>query len=104
MVEKLTTTQQKYLRAAAHSLKPLVFIGQKGLAEAVIAALDEAFDTHELIKVKFNEFKEKAEKKSIIAIIEQQTNGQLCGLIGHVAIFYRQHKDPAKRTITLPKP
>ena len=102
MTEKLTTLQQKYLRGAAHNLKPVVFIGQKGVAGSVIAAIDEAFNKHELIKIKFNEFKEKAEKKSIIEIIEQQTRGQLCGLIGHVAIFYRRHRDPDKRKITLP--
>ena len=103
-MKKLTTAQQKYLRGTAHSFKPLVFIGQKGITDTVIAALDEAFDAHELIKVKFNEFKEKTEKLAIIQIIEAQTKGQLCGLIGHVAIFYRQHKDPDKRKITLPAP
>ena len=104
MAEKLTTSQQKYLRGVAHSLKPLVFIGQKGVVDAVLTAIDEAFNAHELIKVKFNEFKEKTEKKAIIETIEKQTNGQLCGLVGHVAIFYRQHKDPDKRKITLPAP
>ena len=102
MTEKLTSAQKKYLRGAAHGIKPVVFIGAKGVAGSVIKALDEAFITHELIKVKFNEFKEKDDKKAIIDIIEEQTRGQLCGLIGHVAIFFRQHKDPDKRKISLP--
>ena len=57
--------QKKYLKGLAHSLKPTVFVGQKGAVPSVIKALDEALDTHELIKVKFIEFKEKSQKEEI---------------------------------------
>ena len=99
----LSGSEKKYLRGLAHSLKPVVFIGQKGMTGSVITALDEAFNKHELIKIKFNEFKEKDEKQEIITAITAKTGGSLCGLIGHTAIFFRQHPDPEKRKIDFPK-
>lgn len=98
----LTGSQKKYLRGIAHPLKPVVFIGQKGIIDSVILALDEAFNKHELVKVKFNEFKKKDEKQEIIDTIIKETECQLCGLIGHTAIFFRRHPDPEKRKIGFP--
>lgn len=101
-MEKLKGVAKKYLRGLAHSKKPLVFIGQKGISPTLIKAIDEVLDTHELIKVKFNEFKEKEQKKEVAGMIEKETGSELVGMIGHVAIFYRCQKNPEKRKIILP--
>ncbi len=103
-MKKLTSIQAKFLRGLAHALKPVVFVGQKGVTNALITSTDEAFQRHELIKVKFIDFKEKEQKKEIAAAIENKTNSQMVGMIGHVAIFYKQHRDPDKRKIVLPNP
>jgi RNA-binding protein len=94
--------QRKFLRGLAHRLKPIVLIGQNGLTGAIVKTTDEALNKHELIKVKFNAYKEKDEKKEIIAEIENRTSAQLVGLIGHTAIFYRENSDPEQQKITLP--
>jgi len=101
-LEKLKGYQKQYLKGLAHGLKPYVFIGQKGIAESLIKSVDEALDKHELIKVRFIDFKEKDMKKEITAEIEKRTDCELVGAIGHVAIFYRQQKDPGKRVIRVP--
>lgn len=101
-MKKLTSIQSKFLRGQAHGLKPVVFVGQKGVTPALIASADEAFQRHELIKVKFIDFKEKEQKKEIAAVIENKTDSQLAGMIGHIAIFYKQHPDPDKRKIVIP--
>ena len=101
-MKKLTSIQAKFLRGIAHALKPVVFVGQKGVTQALIASTDEAFQRHELIKVKFIDFKEKQQKKEIATALENKTNSQLAGMIGHVAIFYRPQDDPEKRKIVLP--
>ena len=103
-MKKLTSIQAKFLRGLAHALKPVVFVGQKGVTNALITSTDEAFQRHELIKVKFIDFKEKEQKKEIAAAIENKTNSQMAGMIGHVAIFYKQHRDPDKRKVVLPNP
>ena len=44
-----------------------------------------------------------SEHKEISEIIEKKTLGEMVGMIGHIAIFYRQNADPEKRNIVLPK-
>ena len=98
-MKKLTGTQRKYLRGLAHSLRPSVLIGYEGLSTAVIKTLDKALDDKELIKIKFNKFKE--EKSAYCVNIESATKSELVGLIGNVAIFYREQSDPEKKKIKL---
>ena len=100
-MKKLEGFQRKYLRGVAHGLKPVVFIGQKGLTPEVLSSAEMAFERHELIKVKFNDFKKEEEKKEISARIEKETGAENVGMIGHTAIFYRQKEDPEKRKISL---
>ena len=102
-MQKLTGIQAKYLRSLAHALKPVVFVGQKGITESLIASTEQAFDRHELIKVKFIDFKEKKQKKEIVEIIKIKTGCLMAGMIGHVAVLYKQHHDPEKRRVVLPE-
>ena len=101
-MKKLKGYQKQYLRGLAHGLKPYVFIGQKGITESLLKSVDDALDRHELVKVRFIDFKEKAMKKEITAEIEKMAVCELVGAIGHVAIFFRQQKDPEKRTVIVP--
>ena len=98
-MDKLKGSQRKYLRSQAHHLKPLVIIGAKGVTGQLTASVDFALKDHELIKVRFGEFKEA--KKEISEEIAQATKSELIGLIGNIAIFYRQHLEPEKRKIRI---
>jgi RNA-binding protein len=94
--------QKKYLRGLAHSLKPVVQIGKEGSTEGVIRAIDECLLRHELIKVKFTDFKEKGLKEELTGEFTAKTGSELVGMIGHTAILYRRQADPEKRKIALP--
>ncbi len=48
----LSNKQKQYLKGLAHSLKPVVQLGNNGLTEGVLAEIDVAITHHELIKVK----------------------------------------------------
>ena len=103
VLKKLEGFQRKYLRGFAHSMKPVVLIGQNGCSDTVIGATNDALSTHELIKVKFIELKDKEQKKEILDSIEKKSQCENVGMIGHTAILYRQQNDPEKRKIRLPK-
>jgi RNA-binding protein len=102
-MKKLEGFQRKYLRGLAHGLKPVVFIGRKGLTPEVLLSAENALERHELIKVKFNDFKGKDEKTEISGRIEKETGAENVGMIGHMVIFYRQQENPEKRKIPLPQ-
>jgi RNA-binding protein len=97
----LSSSQRKFLRAEAHHLDPVILIGKGGVTDALIGAANAALVSHELVKVRFNDFKDQ--KQELVRDIEARTGAELCGLIGHVAIFYRQQPDPDKRKIELPR-
>lgn len=102
-IDSLNSYQRKYLRGLAHRLNPVVLIGQNGLTDTVVNSTLQALKKHELIKVKFIDYKKKDQKKEILESLRQQTQSKLVSLIGHVAIFFKPHPEPAKRTISLPK-
>lgn len=87
----LSVSQRKELKAIAHHYKPVVQIGQKGLTPGIVAAVDKALSDHELIKIKFLDFKD--EKSELIDSIMLETKAEVVGLIGNIAILYRENPD-----------
>lgn len=102
-MKRLEGFQRKYLRGIAHGLKPVVFVGQKGLTSEVILAAGLALESHELIKIKFNDFKGKDQKAELSGLLEKETGSEVVGIIGHTVIFYRQQNNPEKRRIFPPQ-
>jgi len=95
----LNSSQRKQLRAMAHHLDPVILVGKQGVTDMLVRAASEALEDHELVKVKFNEF--KGEKKALVAEIVRRTASEQVGLVGHVAILYRRQPDDEKRKIHL---
>lgn len=98
MIE-LNSKQRKVLEKAAHVLNPVVIIGQQGVTDNLVKMISDHLKVHELIKVKFNEFKE--DKREYSEDIAMRSDSTLVRIIGNVAIFYREHEDPSKRKIRL---
>lgn len=86
MIE-LTSKQRRILEKAAHNLNPVVIVGGAGVTEGLYSMVDNCLASHELIKVKFNEYKE--EKQELTQDICDQTQCTLVRLIGNIAILYR---------------
>ncbi|WP_372680931.1 ribosome assembly RNA-binding protein YhbY [Desulfosarcina sp.] len=101
-MDQLKGFQKRFLRGVAHPLKPVVFVGQKGFTQSLADAMDDALDHHELVKVKFVDFKKKEMKLDLIEQIEKSVRCETVGLVGHIATFFRQQSDPEKRKINLP--
>ena len=89
--------QRKHLRKLAHGLDPVVQVGEAGVSEAVLKALDAALRDHELVKVKL---RQPADKKAMAAELAERSGAELCGLVGHTVILYRP--DPEEPRIELP--
>ena len=97
----LDSSQRSWLFKKAHSISPVILIGQNGLTDNVIKAVDEALESHELIKIKFNEFKD--EKNDLAVRLAEAVNCSLVRLVGNIAVLYRHQPDPEKRKYNLPK-
>lgn len=95
----MTSSEKKKLRGLAHHLDPVVYIGQKGLTDEVVKATESALDAHELIKVKFVDYKD--ERKPLSEDLAKKTQAELAGVTGNIAILYKQNPDPQKRKVSL---
>jgi len=93
--------QRGYLTRKAHGLQPVVHLGKQGLTDQVVAAVDQALADHELIKVKFVNFKD--ERSELAAQVGSRIDATLVRVVGNVAIYYRHQTDPQKRVVHLPK-
>ena len=92
---KLNTKQRKFLKSKAHHLKPVVIIGKVDIDKYIIKTINESIESHELIKVRFNQHKDR--KRELIEVINEKTKTQLISIIGNIAIIYKQNKDINKR-------
>lgn len=93
----LTNPQIRKLKALGQHLEPVIFIGKQGLTDAVVAATAAALTSHELIKVKFTALKDQ--RHELAEQLAARTNSELVTVVGHVAVIYREHADPAQRKI-----
>ncbi len=75
------------LKAAAQLLKPQLIVGRSGVNPAFVTALDAALRDHELVKVRFGDF--KAERRALASHLAELTGSRLVLRVGHVAVFYR---------------
>ena len=100
---RLIKKQVQFLRGLAHTITPLVMIGQNGITPTVLDEIEYALDAHELIKVKI-QATATLDRKEVGAELVGQTNAGLVQVIGKMVVLYRPSKDmnPDKK-IRLPK-
>ncbi len=91
----LTKDQLKALKKRVHHLKPVVMVGQHGLTEGVLEELEQALQSHELIKVRLSGA-DREEKRAMQREICRRTGAEFVNDIGHVAAFYRPNPDQPK--------
>lgn len=99
-MKALNSQQRSWLTSRAHSLNPVVMIGNQGLTAAVHSAIEEALTAHQLIKIRFQGHKES--RKEITEEICKQNQAHLVKIIGNIAIVYRPPKAGEKVLFDLP--
>lgn len=95
----LTSKQRSYLSGLAATLDPVVHLGKQGVEDGFLKALDKALEDHELVKLRFIDFKD--DRKNIAHELAEELKAELVRVIGHTAIFFRQSKNPEKQHIKL---
>ncbi len=96
-MEELNNQQIRKLRGLGQLLNPHLKVGKAGLTEGFIKSVDEALTLNELIKVKFDEFKE--EKKTLAPLLAEKTASHLVHRVGNVVVLFRRNPDPQKQRI-----
>jgi len=95
----LTEPQRKHLRGLAHSLKPLIRVGNAGLSAALLDELGLQLEHHELLKVRVAAPSREA-RDIAIGQLTERSGAALVARIGNIAVLYRPRRD--KPQIVLP--
>ncbi len=96
----LTSKEKSRLAGIAQTRDPLVSLGRGGASEGLVAQLDLLLDRHELVKLRFADFKES--RRALAEELAGKTRSEIVRLIGNVAVFWRRNPDPERRRVELP--
>ena len=88
MPVSLTPRERAALKARAHSLEPVVKIGQHGLTDAVVAEIDRALTAHELIKVRAGSA-DREERTDLVDTISARTDAAPVQSVGKIIVLWR---------------
>ena len=87
MLEPLNNSQIRKFKAAAQLMEPMLKVGKSGLSEGFVRTVSDALAQHELVKIKFVEFKEQ--KKELAPQLAEKTGSHLIMRVGNVMVLHR---------------
>jgi len=96
MLEPLTNPQIRKFKAAAQLMDASLKVGKSGLTDGFIRTVSAELDRHELVKIKFAEFKE--EKKTLAPLLAEKTGSHLVMRVGNVMVLHRPKPAAAEPT------
>ena len=97
----MTSKQRAYLKGLAMTMDPIFQIGKSSLTPELTAAVAEALEARELIKITV--LKNCLDDgRSIAEVLAERTRSEVVQVIGKKIVLYKPAKDEAKRKIVLP--
>ena len=85
----MTSKERAKLRAEANGLDPIFQIGKEGVTDAVIAQIEDTFNTRELFKIKVHLESSPEDPKEIAAKISEATGCDIIQVIGGTIVVFR---------------
>lgn len=98
----MTTKQRAYLKGLAMTMDPILQIGKSSVTPELTAAVAEALEARELIKISILR-NCLDDGRSIAGLLAERTRSEVVQVIGKKIVLYKPAKDEAKRKIVLPK-
>ncbi len=95
----ISDSDKRQLKKLAHTLKPIVMIGQNGLSQGVKDETEVSLLAHELIKVKVSAA-DREQRDQLIEELRKESGAELIQRIGNIAVFYRHNPEHKKPLLT----
>ena len=97
----MTSKQRSYLKGLAMTMDPIFQIGKSSVTPELTAAIAEALEARELIKITVLK-NCLCDGRSIAEVLAERTRSEVVQVIGKKIVLYKPAKDEAKRKIVLP--
>ena len=99
---EMTSKQRAYLKSLASVINPIFQVGKASLTPEITEAVNEAFNTNELIKIAV--LKNCAEDpREIAEMLAERTHSQVVQVIGKKFVLYKPYKDKPKIVLPVAK-
>jgi RNA-binding protein len=86
-METLTNARLRALKAQAQRMKATLKVGKEGISPQFLTALKEVLKHQELVKVRFDHFKEQ--KQELTPQLAERSGSHLVTRVGNVVVLYR---------------
>ena len=96
----MTSKQRAYLKGLAMTMEPIFQIGKSSLTPENTAAVAEALEARELIKISVLQ-NCMDDPREIAEVLAERTHSQVVQVIGKKIVLYKEGKDKKKK-ISLP--
>ena len=97
---KTSKRRIKRLRGLAQRISTVTRLGHGGLSPAFIASVNHELANHELVKIRFTDFKDQ--RHELAPQLAAATASHLVCVIGHVAVLYRKQTEPTGASAVIP--
>ncbi len=97
----MTSKQRAYLKGLAMTMEPIFQIGKNSLTPENTAAIGEALEARELIKIRVLQ-NCMDDPKELAELVSERTRSQVVQVIGKKIVLYKEGRDDKKK-IVLPK-
>lgn len=94
----MTSKQRAYLKGLAMDLDPIFQVGKHSVTPENVAAIEEAFNRRELIKIAVLK-NCLDDPREIAQMIAERTRSQVVQVIGKKIVLYREGKEDKKKIL-----
>lgn len=84
----LSGKEKRALRAQGNQLRTEIWVGKEGISEGTLKALENSFNTKELVKIKLQE-NCPLEKQEVADILCRKSRSELVQILGNTILLYR---------------
>lgn len=98
----MTSKQRAYLKGLAMTEDAVLQIGKSSVTPEVTAAVDEALEARELVKLSVLK-NCMDDGRSMADVLAERTHSEVVQVIGRKIVLYKPAKDEKRRKIVLPR-
>ncbi len=80
--------EKRALRAQGNQLRTEIWVGKEGISEGTLKALENSFNTKELVKIKLQE-NCPLDKQEVADILCRKSRSELVQILGNTLLLYR---------------
>lgn len=94
----MTSKQRAYLKGLAMNMDPIFQIGKSSLTPEITAAIQEALEARELVKISVLQ-NCLDDSRELASVVSERTRSQVVQVIGRKIVLYKEGREEKKKIL-----